>query len=140
MIFTAIALQTRCGVCIDIVTRPVTDFRYAEAEVGAFISYHSLILALLVWKTVEYMSSCLSQRFIFGVRGHRSSALEFCDESTLVYVAGHNVVVQDIDEGKQRFINGSERSTSITAVALCPSARIVALAEDGEKPTVKKYG
>lgn len=84
------------------------------------------------------MTPCLSHRFVFGMQGTRSNAIAFSDQATIVYVAGHNVVIYNILEGKQRFIHGSESSESITAMALCPSARFVALAEDGEKPTVRR--
>lgn len=82
------------------------------------------------------MASCLSHRFIFGVQGSRSNAIAFSDQNTIVYVAGHNIVTYNILDGRQRFIHGSESSESITAMALCPSARFVALAENGDKPTV----
>lgn len=82
------------------------------------------------------MASCLSHRFIFGVQGSNSNAISFSDQATIVYVAGHSIVIYNILEGKQRFIHGSETSESITAMALCPSARFVALAEDGDTPTV----
>lgn len=82
------------------------------------------------------MTSCLSHRFVFGVQGSHSNAIAFSDQATVVYVAGHNIVIYNILEGKQRFIHGNESSESITAMALCPSARFVALAEDGDKPTV----
>lgn len=84
------------------------------------------------------MASCLSHRFVFGVQGSRSNAIAFSDQATIVYVAGHNIVIYNILEGKQRFIHGSELSESIAAMALCPSARFVALAEAGEKPTVRQ--
>ena len=83
------------------------------------------------------MASCLSHRFIFGVQGSRSNAIAFSDQNTVVYVAGHNIVIYSILDGKQRFIHGSESSESITAMALCPSARFVALAENGDKSTVR---
>lgn len=86
------------------------------------------------------MASCLSHRFIFGVQGSRSNAIAFSDQNTIVYVAGHNIVIYSILDGKQRFIHGSESSESITAMALCPSARFVALAENGDKPTVSDEG
>ena len=84
------------------------------------------------------MSSCLSHRFVFGVQGCRSNAIAFSDQATIVYVAGHNIVIYNILEGKQRFIHGSDLSVSITAMTVCPSARFVALAEDGDKPTVSE--
>ncbi|CAN0368637.1 unnamed protein product [Ectocarpus sp. 12 AP-2014] len=85
------------------------------------------------------MSSCLSHRFVFGVKGSCSNEVAFSDQVTIVYVAGHNIVIYNILEGKQRFIHGSDVSKSITAMTLCPSARFVALAEDGDKPTVSLY-
>lgn len=84
------------------------------------------------------MASCLSHRFVFGIQGSRSNAIAFCDQATIVYVAGHNIVIYNILEGQQRFIHGSDTSDLITAMSLCPSARFVALAEDGEKSTVRK--
>lgn len=86
------------------------------------------------------MSSCLSHRFVFGVQGSRSNAIAFSDQVTIVYVAGHNIVIYNILEGKQRFIHGSDQSESITAMTVCPSARFVALAEHGDKPTVSEGG
>lgn len=84
------------------------------------------------------MASCLSHRFVFGIQGNRSNAIAFSDQATIVYVAGHNIVIYNILEGQQRFIHGSDTSDLITAMSLCPSARFVALAEDGEKSTVRK--
>ena len=80
------------------------------------------------------MASCLSPRFVFGVQGSRSNAIGFSDQATLVYLAGHTVVIYNILDGKQRFIHGSESSESITAMALCPSSRFIAIAEDSDKP------
>lgn len=85
------------------------------------------------------MSSCLSHRFVFGVQGSRSNAIAFSDQATIVYVAGHNIVIYNILEGQQRFIHGSDSSESITAMGVCPSARFVALAEDGEKSAVGEW-
>lgn len=89
-------------------------------------------------KCMKRMASCLSHRFVFGVQGSKSNSIGFSDETTLLYVAGHNVVIHDILEGKQRFIHGSESSTLIAAMSLSPSARFVALAEDGAKARVRK--
>lgn len=82
------------------------------------------------------MTSYLSHRFIFGINGSRSNGIAFSDQATIVYIAGHNLVVYNILEGKQRFIHGLESSESITAMALCPSARFIAMAEYSNTSTV----
>jgi cilia- and flagella-associated protein 57 len=44
----------------------------------------------------------------------------FMDSGTVVYTAGHNIVLHTIADRKQRFIHGGEGSDGITAMALCP--------------------
>ncbi|CAM9434154.1 unnamed protein product, partial [Choristocarpus tenellus] len=83
------------------------------------------------------MASCLSERFIFGMQNR--SPVAFSDQATIVYVGGYNIVIYNMLERKQRFIHGSETSESITAMILCPASRFIAVAEDGEKPSVSVY-
>lgn len=85
------------------------------------------------------MASYLSHRFVFGINGSRSNGIAFSDQATIVYIAGHNLVVYNILEGKQRFIHGLESSESITAMALCPSAQFVAMAEYSNTSTVSHH-
>ena len=55
------------------------------------------------------------------------------DEHKLLYVAGHNVVVYSTDEKNQYFLEGSENVEAITAIAVSPSKRFLAICERAEK-------
>lgn len=57
------------------------------------------------------------------------------DESTLIYLCGHNVVFYQPEARLQRFLPGTP-DCRITAFAVCPSRRLLALAERGERATV----
>ena len=69
------------------------------------------------------MSGALSHRHLFGLKGDVKDNVAYVDDITLVYIAGHNTVVYNTLERRQRFIHGSEDSEGITAMAVCPSKR-----------------
>ncbi|CAM9492887.1 unnamed protein product [Chrysoparadoxa australica] len=75
------------------------------------------------------MSAGLSHRHVFGVNGAVPNGISFSDQTTLLYVAGHNLVFYDILEKSQRFIHGTEGCAAITALAICPNSKFVAVAE-----------
>ena len=57
------------------------------------------------------------------------------DEKKLLYVAGHNAVVYNTEEGSQQFIPGSENTECINYIAVSPgnpSSRFIALCERGK--------
>ena len=51
--------------------------------------------------------------------------LAYLDDQLIVYPAGHNIVVYNIEEKKQKFICGSDTTEGITAMAVCPSKRYI---------------
>ena len=51
------------------------------------------------------------------------------EEKKLVYVAGHNVIVYDIEDGIQMFIPGSANADAINFFCLSPSQRFIAICE-----------
>jgi cilia- and flagella-associated protein 57 len=61
------------------------------------------------------------RRHVFGVKANVKDGLHFVDDSILLYPAGHHVVKYAVDTRLQEFINGSETSRGITAVALSPT-------------------
>lgn len=71
----------------------------------------------------------VSLQFIFGVRSDIRDSLHFWDEKRVIYPAGHNVVLYDIEERTQRFYSPSEDSLAITAVATSPKRAYMAFAE-----------
>ena len=75
----------------------------------------------------------VSPRFIFGANGKIRNSLHRVDEHKLLYVAGHNACVYSTDEKNQYFLEGSENVEKITAVAVSPSNRFVAICQRAEK-------
>ena len=51
------------------------------------------------------------------------------EEKKLVYVAGHNVIVYDLEDNFQTFIAGSENADEINFITLSPSGRYIAICE-----------
>ena len=75
----------------------------------------------------------LDPKFIFGVNGSIPDCLAIYDVKRLLYVAGHNVVIYNPDEGNMNFISGTEGALRINAISLSPSNRFLAICEVGEK-------
>ncbi|CAM9292383.1 unnamed protein product, partial [Phaeothamnion confervicola] len=85
------------------------------------------------------MASSLTHRCVFGASAHVANSMSYSEEGNVLYVAGHNLVLLDPADRRQRFIHGTEGYDGITALAVCPSRRFVALAEAAEKPSVHVY-
>jgi len=63
----------------------------------------------------------LTPRFIFGVNGQIKNNLFIIEEKKLVYVAGHNVIIYNVEENTQFFIPGSEGTESINFITVSPT-------------------
>jgi WD40 repeat protein len=86
------------------------------------------------------MSIALAQpRHIFGLKTGISGNIAFQDEQTIVYPSGANCILYNIDQKSQKFIPASEKSQGMTAMAVSPNRRYVAIAEKGEKATITVY-
>ena len=78
-------------------------------------------------------------RHAFGLRGDVANNVCYLDEQTIVYPSGSNCVLFNIDQKAQRFIPASDKGGGMTAMAVSPNRRYVALAEKGEKPSIAIY-
>ena len=78
-------------------------------------------------------TTSLSFRHMFGINGSVSDNISFSDDDTIVYIVGHNVVLYNKVDKKQRFIYGSEASDGMTAFAVSPGKRYIAIAERGDR-------
>ncbi|XP_039259037.2 cilia- and flagella-associated protein 57-like isoform X2 [Styela clava] len=76
---------------------------------------------------------------IFGLRSNINGNINYLDEQTIVFPSGNQVVRFNVDQKQQKFIPGSDKSRGMTAIALSPNRRYVAVAERGEKPTVTVF-
>lgn len=87
------------------------------------------------------MSIGLAQiKQVIGLRAGVSNCITYQDEQTIVYPAGANVVVYNIDQKIQKFIPNSDKSTGLTTMCVSQNKRYIAIAERiSEKPVVTIY-
>jgi WD40 repeat protein len=74
----------------------------------------------------------LTPKFLFGVNGDIPNSLHVIEDKKLLYIAGHNVILYNIDERTQFFIPGSENSAGINSISVSPSKRFLAICEIGD--------
>jgi len=78
----------------------------------------------------------LTPKFIFGVNGAVPHSLYVIEDKKLLYVAGHFVILYNMDERTQYFIHGQERSEGINCINVSPSKRFLAICEKGERRAI----
>ena len=78
-------------------------------------------------------------RHIFGFRADVHDSVHFPDDGVILFVAGHNVVLHTAETKQQRFIPGTVDSDGITALAIAPQRKLLAVAEKAEKAMVTVY-
>ena len=83
--------------------------------------------------------AALLPRHAFGIAGGVKDNCWMLDDTTCVYVSGHNTVVANLEQRTQRFIPGTEGFEAITAICVSPKKDLVAIAERGEKATISVY-
>ena len=72
----------------------------------------------------------VTPKFAFGCNGQLNNCLFIHEEKKLVYVAGHNIIIYDLDEGTIiQFISGSANADEINSIVLSPQGRYVAYCE-----------
>jgi hypothetical protein len=85
-------------------------------------------------------STSLQLRHVFGVNANVVDNLSYTDDDTIVYVAGHSLVLYSITDKRQRFIQSTEITESITAYASGSGKRLCAVAERGDCPSLHVFG
>jgi cilia- and flagella-associated protein 57 len=76
---------------------------------------------------------------MFGLKGDVTNNCFFLDANTVIYPCGHNVVIFNKEDKTQRYIPGVEGSEGITAMALSPSKRYLAVCEKAAKAVCSIY-
>lgn len=72
-------------------------------------------------------------RFMFGLKGDVKNNIHYLDDNRILYPCGHNIVIFNTDDKSQLYIPGIEGSEGITALALSPSRRFLAVCEKAER-------
>ncbi|EIE19478.1 WD40 repeat-like protein, partial [Coccomyxa subellipsoidea C-169] len=76
---------------------------------------------------------------IFGLRGDVKDNVHYVDEAALVYPAGHNIIIHNLETKQQQFIPLPAESEGLLGLALTPNRRFLAVTERAEKSTVTIY-
>lgn len=73
----------------------------------------------------EAMSSIasISHRNVFGLKQDVKNNISFIDEQTILYPAGANVILYNIENKAQKFIHTSEKSLGITCLSISGNRR-----------------
>ena len=76
------------------------------------------------------------RRHVFGAKGDVRANVHYLDETTVLYAAGNQIVLHHVESNTQRFVPGAPDAEGITALALSPNRKFLAIAERGEKATI----
>ncbi len=77
--------------------------------------------------------------FAFGFKSDVQNNLHYYDDDKVIYPCGHNVVIYSIKDKKQTYIPGIQGSEGITALALSPSKKYLAVCEKASKAICTVY-
>ena len=78
-------------------------------------------------------------RHVFGLKADVKDNIQYVEENLVLYPAGHTTVLYHTEQKTQKFIAGTEKTEGITAMAVSPNKKYVAVAEraaEGEKALV----
>ncbi|VDO59646.1 unnamed protein product [Schistosoma margrebowiei] len=86
------------------------------------------------------MAAVASLKHIFGYRTGISGSVVWLDDQTIVYPCGSNLVLYNLEQKTQKFIAGLEKSEGMTALAISPNRRYIAVSEKTlDKPVITIY-
>ena len=84
----------------------------------------------------------VAPRHAFGIKAEVKDTICYLDEQTVIYPSGNNIVIFNADQKAQKFIQGTENTDGITAMAVSPNRKYVAVAErakEGDKALVTVF-
>ncbi|KPA78076.1 hypothetical protein ABB37_06806 [Leptomonas pyrrhocoris] len=81
----------------------------------------------------------IERRMVFGVCEDVKDGIHYLDEDYIVWIAGESVVLLDTQQGSQELIPCTSACEGVTAMALAPNRRLLAVAESGKSPSVVIY-
>jgi len=81
----------------------------------------------------------VTKRHSFGIHMECSQNIHWLDEARLAYPVGRNLVFHNTQSNSQKFVQGAEKIDKITAIALSPNKKFIAVAESGEHPQIEIF-
>jgi WD40 repeat protein len=77
---------------------------------------------------------------VIGLRSNVTNCIAYQDEQTIVYPAGSNTIIYNIDQKTQKYIPCSEKSAGMTTMCISQNKRYIAIAEKvADKPLINIY-
>jgi hypothetical protein len=77
--------------------------------------------------------AALLHRHIFGFKGDVHRPVCYIDDHTVLYPAGNNTCIFNVEQRLQRFLPGTEKTDEITSITVSPNKKFVAIAERSDK-------
>ncbi|KAK7194984.1 WD domain, G-beta repeat [Novymonas esmeraldas] len=81
----------------------------------------------------------IERRMVFGVCEEVKDGVHYLDEDYIVWIAGESLVLLDTQQGTQELVPCTPGCEGVTAMALAPSRRLLAVAESGKTPFIVIY-
>lgn len=81
----------------------------------------------------------IERRVVFGVCEDVKDGVHYLGEDYIVWVAGESLVLLDTQQGTQELVQCTPGCEGVTAMALAPSRRLLAVAESGKTPFIVIY-
>ena len=92
-----------------------------------------------MWRERDGEASAVFCRLAFGYRGNVRDSIQYNEDGSYIYPVGHSIVFLSADGRTQRFIPGSSDCEGITATALSPNRKLLAVAEKADKAVISVY-
>eukprot|EP01063_Lacrimia_lanifica_P009665 TRINITY_DN16595_c0_g1_i1.p1 TRINITY_DN16595_c0_g1~~TRINITY_DN16595_c0_g1_i1.p1 ORF type:complete len:1239 (+),score=580.13 TRINITY_DN16595_c0_g1_i1:149-3865(+) len=80
-----------------------------------------------------------SRRHVFGLKANVKDNVHYVDDQTVVYPVGKTFVIYNQTTNTQKFTMGQERAEGISAMALTPNKKYVAVGNCGDAPGIEIY-
>eukprot|EP01062_Namystynia_karyoxenos_P016092 TRINITY_DN15868_c0_g1_i1.p1 TRINITY_DN15868_c0_g1~~TRINITY_DN15868_c0_g1_i1.p1 ORF type:complete len:1211 (+),score=554.97 TRINITY_DN15868_c0_g1_i1:104-3736(+) len=81
----------------------------------------------------------MSRRHVFGVKADVKDNVHYIDDQTVAYPVGRTFVIYNQATNTQKFIMGHDKAEAITAMALTPNKKYIAVATSGDNPSVEIF-
>ncbi|KAI8915085.1 quinon protein alcohol dehydrogenase-like superfamily, partial [Entophlyctis helioformis] len=77
--------------------------------------------------------------YVFGIKNDIPDNIFYVEENTILYPAGSNIIIANVEQKSQRFIPISEPGDGISAVSVSADRHVFAVAEKSHRPSIHIY-
>ncbi|ESO06916.1 hypothetical protein HELRODRAFT_76920 [Helobdella robusta] len=79
--------------------------------------------------------------YVFGLKSNVNNNILFLDDQTIIYPYATQCIIYNLDQKSQKYLTISEKNRGVSALAISPNKRYLAVAERGgaDKPLVSIY-